>query len=376
MSRKRRTVVLFIGSVLTVAGTTVLLWPGVPRLYRATILPVWPGQAFVPEALNDRGQVVGVMNPGRPPWHLVVWDRKNGPQDMGFAVCGDGDINNHGQIAGTAFDPNGVMQAFIMNSNGAVQFLGGPGGGSSQAKAVNDRGQVVGWSDYASAQHGFEGVHAFIWDRAGGMRDLGRAGGRASGATAVSEAGGVFGFFEYGGPGTYRSQRRPCYWNPDDAFSASGVETPSHDYFDMNGNGWIVGKHIFRNGESHVVLWHDYGGIKKLFPYDPEMDVFRSTWLVNDANQVVYTEEHHSRWEKYSTRLFPPRHDCYLWDPGRGRIALNRYLPGKTQRFEVCDLNNKGGILGIAHLKGGRLRFPILLEPIPEKWGERKKREL
>ena len=100
------------------------------------------------------------------------------------------------------------------------------------------------------------------------------------------------------------------------------------------------------------------------------MDVFKSTWLVNDANQVVYTEEHRSRWEQYSTRLFPPRHYGYLWDPERGRIALNRYLPSQSVRFEVRDLNNKGGILGIAHLKGGRVRLPVLLEPILERRAE------
>ena len=162
MSRKRRTVILFIGIVLTLVGTAVLAWPGRPRLYRTTLLPTWSGQAFVPKALNDRGQVVGAMDPGRAPWPLVVWDRKEGLQDLGFPFYGDGDINNHGQIAGTALNPNGIMQAFIMDPNGTVQFLGGLGGGSSQARAINDRGQVVGRSYAETGPPALRGTRAFI----------------------------------------------------------------------------------------------------------------------------------------------------------------------------------------------------------------------
>ena len=368
MGRKRRITILCIGIILTLVGTAVLAWPGAPRLYRTTILPTWSGQSFVPEALNDLGQVVGVMNPGRPPWHLVVWDRKNGVQDLGAAIKSDYDINNRGQIAGTAFDPNGIMQAFVMDSDGAARFLGSLGDGPSEARAINDRGQVVGRSHVATGSRGFQGTHAFIWDRTNGMRDLGATGGRNSEATAISEAGQVFGFFEYWDGPQHHWRQQPCYWDPADGVGAPAVATPGRSYRHMNGNGWVVGKHVFMKDGPHVVLWQEYGGLEKLFLYSPDEDVFEQpTLIVNDVNQVVYTEDYRSRWEQFSTRLFPRRQRSWLWDRKRGKTRLDRYLPRGTRQFVVCDLNDTGCILGVAHLKDGRSKLGVLLEPIPQK---------
>ena len=364
MKPKRRSVLLVVGIVLTAVGMAVLVCPDAPGLYRTTILSTCTGLELVPHALNDRGQVVGLIGPNGALRHLFVWDRQNGLEDIGFVAHGDCDINNHGQIAGTGLDPNGLTQAFIMDPNGTVQFLGTLGGGGSQARAINDRGQVVG----RSGAHLRFRMHGFLWDRAHGMRDLGEAGGHASEATAISETGLIFGSSEYDEGG--RSHRQPCFWNPADPYSSSGMQPPTHDYFAMNGNGGIVGRHTFKRDGPYVVVWNDFGGIERLFPYNPDAGVYvQSTWRINDANQVFYAEEHRSRWERYSAKLFRPRHYYYLWDPDRGRITLNRYLPSQTERFEVRDLNNTGCILGIAHLKGGRIKLPVVLEPIRERWG-------
>ena len=58
----------------------------------------------------------------------------------------------------------------------------------SSARAVNDAGQVVGYSASASGES-----HAFSWTQAGGMVDLGTLGGRSSNAFAVNDAGQVVG---------------------------------------------------------------------------------------------------------------------------------------------------------------------------------------
>ena len=369
MKRTRRIITLCLGIVLTSVGMAVVFWPSAPELYRTTILPAWSGQDMAPRALNDRGQVVGLMQTGKTGWRLFVWDRAGGLQNLGPALGGDCDINERGQIAATRLDPNGATRASVTDPNGAVRFLGTLGGLQSQAQAINNRGQVVGRSLFAAPGNRIQRSHAFLWDAAGGMRDLGAMEGRTSKAVAISEAGQVFGSYEERQVTGMRWQ--PCCWDPADAYLAAGVETPDRNYFDMNGNAWVLGKHIFEDDGPYVVLWHGSHGFKKLFPYDRDIDVLTpSTWLLNDANQVVYTEEHRSRWERLSTRLFPPRRSTYLWDPTRGRIALDRYLPKQTRLFEVADLNNKGGIVGIAHLKDGQTRLPILLEPIGERWAD------
>ena len=367
MKRMRRIIVLCLGIVLAVGGAVAFLWPSTPQLYRMTILPALSGQDLAPRALNDRGQVVGLMQTGKTGWRLFVWDRASGLQNLGPALGGDCDINEQGQIAATRLDPNGVTRACVVDPNGAVRFLGSLGGLESHARAINNRGQVVGRSLFATLGSRIQRGHAFIWDAASGMRDLGAVDGQVSRAAAISEAGQVFGFYEQRQVAGMRWQ--PCYWDPADAYLAAGVETPGRDYFDMNGNAWVLGKHVLENDGPHVVLWHEQHGIKKLFPYDRDIDVLNpSTWLINDANQVVYTEEQRGRWERFSTKLFPPRHGAYLWDPNRGHISLSRCLPKQTQQFEVCDLSNKGCIVGIAHLKDGQTRLPILLEPISERW--------
>ena len=212
MKRRRRVVVLSVGIVLTIVGMAALFWPGAPRLYRTTALPTSLSWELHPEALNDHGQVVGRIHDNKSIWHLFMWDRSSGLRDLGLTVTNDCDINNAGQIAGTAVKVDN--EAFVMDPNGAVQFLGSLGGHVSQAHAINDRGQVVGRSAYASGQHGYEGTHAFLWDPNDGMTDLGTVGGLDSEASAITEAGQVFGFFEYSGQGWQR-RRRPCYWDPE-----------------------------------------------------------------------------------------------------------------------------------------------------------------
>src|SRR5262245_39244071 len=57
-----------------------------------------------------------------------------------------------------------------VQSNGArIVDLGTLGGPGSNAQAVNESGQVVGWSPLASGE-----LHGFLWTEQAGMRDLGR----------------------------------------------------------------------------------------------------------------------------------------------------------------------------------------------------------
>lgn len=77
-------------------------------------------------------------------------------------------INNHNQVVGFSYIAPGVSayHAFLWD-NGVMQDLGTLGGLNSLAIGINDAGQVVG---YANTVDG--GVHAFFWEQ-GTMQDLG-----------------------------------------------------------------------------------------------------------------------------------------------------------------------------------------------------------
>ena len=79
-------------------------------------------------------------------------------------------INDLGQVAGYSQTSSGSEHAFLWAS-GMMQDLGTLGGNISVARAINDPGQVVGTSSTLLADG-----HAFLWAN-GVMQDLGTLGG-------------------------------------------------------------------------------------------------------------------------------------------------------------------------------------------------------
>jgi probable HAF family extracellular repeat protein len=176
--------------------------------------------APVVQSVNNRGTVAGGADTGLPdPYppsffspdghilHAFKW--KDGVlTDLGTLPGGYSStaywVNERGLIMGDSqngfIDPiTGVPEAIavLWGKDGEIIDLGTLGGSFSFGNAMNNRGQVVGIAENAvpdpySYLLGTE-THAFVW-RDGFMEDLGTLGGPDSWAAAINESGQVAGW--------------------------------------------------------------------------------------------------------------------------------------------------------------------------------------
>lgn len=143
---------------------TNLLWLLCMSRTWAIIYTVVGLGACNPVAINEAGQVVGDMN-----GQAFIWDSKNGMRDLGTLGGMQSQataINNHGQVVGWATRADGWPQAFCwIDSNG--NDLSDPGEMinlgtfptatdlSSFAYGINDAGWIIGEAEESSGNRGW-----------------------------------------------------------------------------------------------------------------------------------------------------------------------------------------------------------------------------
>ena len=179
-----------LGQIAGASNTTDSLRPFIwkPRggLQQIALLPGDNGgQAF---GINKYGHVAGYSS-GSNGARAFVWMRRKGARKLGSLPGGKysraRDINDSDQVVGTSASPAGdraVLWTIPLrartrtrqgitrrrSNTGRIRDLGTlPGDTSSEAIAINNVGDVVGYSV------GPAGLRAFLWSAATGMRDLG-----------------------------------------------------------------------------------------------------------------------------------------------------------------------------------------------------------
>lgn len=278
-------------------GETDPLYAGLPQV-RAIL---WQNEKIIdlgtlPEggyqseanAVNSSGQVVGAAyntvpdsNPMgtfwlfggeggiEPPYpaqtRAFLWDPQNGMQDLG--TLGDGTdaqalyINERGQVAGVSYTGSNpspscdyplATSSFLWEKGKGMRNLGGLGGTCTEAGALNNQGQVVGFSNLK----GDQAYSAFLWKN-GKIQRLEGLGGTYSDAHAINDAGQSVGFAYFAGD----TIGHASLWNEDGKVTDLGtVGTDLCSYsWAINSQTQVVGgsKPTCTSESDRAFLWEE-----------------------------------------------------------------------------------------------------------------------
>jgi probable HAF family extracellular repeat protein len=231
-------------------------------------------------------------------------------------------INDSGQVAGYSQTASGQIHAFFWD--GAMHDIGTLGGPSSRADDVNNAGEVIGEAQIASPAY----YHAFLWD--GSMHDLGTFGGSSSYAYDINDVGQVVGYAEFFG--------RPYHaflWDGTmhDLGTLGGTFSAA---FSINEAGQVVGFAETASGQAHAFLWdgtmHDLGTLGWA-----ESQAFD----INDSGQVA------GNLASYAPTL---QNHVFLWDGTMHDIGT---LGGSNSYVDFDAINTSGEIAGSSQTSSG-----------------------
>jgi probable HAF family extracellular repeat protein len=183
-----------------------------------TALPTLGGNNGVAAAVNNQGQVVGwaentvhdptCIAPQVLQFEAVIWGPSAGQIQQLPPLSGDPDtaataINDKGQVVGISGTCDNAVGAYsakhaVLWENGTAINIGSLGGaGWNTPIAINNRGQIAGFSDLpGDVSDGLltPNFHAFLWTKEGGMQDLGTLPGDSiSEATGINDQGQIVG---------------------------------------------------------------------------------------------------------------------------------------------------------------------------------------
>ncbi len=319
--------------------------------------------------INDYGTMAGVseieeIDPltGWRQIRAVLWDSRGTPLDLG-TLGGYGSvawaINNDGEVTGEAmndipddFSDLGATQAHaFLWQKGVMQDLGTLGGPDSAPYAINQRGQVVGWSmtNSLNSISGLPNQDPFFWDGKK-MIDLGSFGGTTALAVDLNDRGQVIGNAFLPGD----EIRRAFLWPGRDG---KMIKLPTlggtlSEAKAINSAGDVTGAaRLPGDTLSHPVLWTkgkviDLGVVPG--------DLCAEGMAINSKQQIVGFSNHE--------HCFPPHAHGFLWENGV-LFDLNQLISNPTTLtvIEGVRITERGEIAGNAVTPEGNQHGVVLI---------------
>lgn len=205
--------------------------------------------------INESGQVVGSSTPAGTDRRVAYLRSPAG----NFTQLGPSttysfanDVNRTGEVAGN-ITADGRVRAFRWSPAGGMTLLPDLGGDFTQARAINDRGEVAGTSNRGTA-----GVsEPVVWSATGELRRLPSLGGTYGTAQDINSLGQVAGISS-----DSLNRFRAALWQPDGTVQDLGTLGGSTSMaMGINDRGEVVGSSTTASGEGHAFFWSKESGM-------------------------------------------------------------------------------------------------------------------
>jgi hypothetical protein len=194
-----------------------------------------PGIAGRAVDVSDSGIVVGSYELGEETIRGFLWTRTNGIVELGEFLPNA--VNSRGQVAGVLRVSDYEVHPAIWEDR--VTTIIGPQGGA--AMDINDAGEVTGQLPALGSNFGF------VWSRRSGTRILPSSNGSnpdfITMGSSINNRGQVVGFER----GIYTGTQHPAEWTPEGSISTLPV--PGHAVA-INARGWSVGQYAVQIAEN------------------------------------------------------------------------------------------------------------------------------
>ncbi|MBT2212372.1 hypothetical protein [Actinomadura sp. NEAU-AAG7] len=207
-----------------------------------------------------------------------------------------------------------------------------PGGTTSRATAVNDRGVIVGYGDTASGEN-----HAVRWSPDGRVTELGALpGSTLSYAYGINDHGDTVGYADT--PAGERAVR----WAPDGTITDLGTLPGGFNAraYGINDEGSVVGEVPIRSKTFHAVKWRPDGTVIDIGTKSSRSSTSPSA--INNHDVAV-------------GRTYSPGGGHYqeavTWPAGADTFIMLPLLPDGGPRSTAMGVNEKGLIVGYAEVK-------------------------